>query len=438
MKSVGLAALIGLIPLLLTVPLLAQVLPTEEPPLIFDKSLQELEREGDITIQEILQLRQGVYPQRSAPGLRYVPNLDKLCSAGVLNQRECARAKGIASVDKKVQVPVQTRTPVIVNSEIPTLWARVRYDITVEQLADQLDISTGRLAVLNDCDHSYKFKAGEWFALPSRSAALLKSVAAIDDSELRRSAPQKSIFARFGDNLARIADRYEIPVHELTRLNPGLNPISRLAVDTPVKLLQPVQARLPFGITPGGSSDLSWPDLPDFDVPKSKRKVQGVCSDLATHQAEVDKSPNPSIERLMALQRRKASLDACNIEKAEFVRRIQAERIAEMRRNRLNWKTYGEVQIPWGLWFEPLAGKRVNGFLGSSNSLTTWGRSIESYGPTGAPNGISVSCSTGTFSINTNPNWNRVQSGWTEWAAPARDSNWERIVIDLCSPVVNR
>ena len=46
MKSVELAALIGLIPLLLTMPLLAQVLPAEEPPLIFDKSLQELERHG--------------------------------------------------------------------------------------------------------------------------------------------------------------------------------------------------------------------------------------------------------------------------------------------------------------------------------------------------------------------------------------------------------
>ena len=154
MKSVELAALIGLIPLLLTMPLLAQVLPTEEPPLIFDKALQELEQEGAINNQENLQLRQGVYPQRSAPAQPYVPNLEKLCSSGVLSQRECARAKGIASVDKKVQVPVQIRTPVIVNSEIPTLWARIRYDITVEQLADQLDISTERLAVLNDCDTS--------------------------------------------------------------------------------------------------------------------------------------------------------------------------------------------------------------------------------------------------------------------------------------------
>ena len=247
-------------------PLLAQVLPTEEPPFIFDKALQELEQEGAISIKESQQLRQVEHPQSSAPGLRYVPSLEKLCSSGVLSQRECGRAKGIASVDKK---------------------------------------------------------------------------------------------------------------------------------------------------------------------------VQGICSDLSTHQAEVNAAANPSIERLMALQRRKASLDACNIEKAEYDRRIQAERIAAMRRNRLNWKTYGDVQIPWGLWFEPLPGKRVNGFIGRSGIKHTTGF-VENYGPTAAPSGISVSCSTGTFSINTNPNWNRLQSGWTEWAPPPKGSDWERIVIDLCSPVVNR
>ena len=175
-----------------------------------------------------------------------------------------------------------------------------------------------------------------------------------------------------------------------------------------------------------------------FEGHEFTRKVQGICSELSMHQIEVDTAANPSIQRLMALQRRNASRDTCNIEKAASDKRIQAERIAEIRRNRLNWKTYGEVQIPWGLWFGPLAGKRVNGFVSSSFGTNLGQLLIESYGPTGAQNGISVSCSTGTFSINTNPNWNRVQSGWTEWAPPPKGSDWERIVIDLCSPVVNR
>jgi len=171
---------------------------------------------------------------------------------------------------------------------------------------------------------------------------------------------------------------------------------------------------------------------------ESTRKLKGICSELNMHQMEVNTSPNPSIQRLMALQRRNASREACNVEKAESNRRNEAERIAEIRNNRLNWKTYGDVQIPWGLWFEPLAGKRVNGFLSSSFGTNLGKLSVESNGPTGAPNGISVSCSTGTFSINTNPNWNRVQSGWTEWAPLPKGSDWERIVIDLCSPVVNK
>ncbi|NBU71220.1 MAG: hypothetical protein EBS53_07185 [Bacteroidetes bacterium] len=257
----ALKALIGLIPLLL-----AQVLPVEEPSSKFDKLLQELEREEAITIKKSQQLR-GDYSRPQ----RIVPNLNKLCSIGVLNIRECAKV------------------------------------------------------------NSGAFKGHE-----------------------------------------------------------------------------------------------------------SKRKLKGTCSELDMHQMEVNSSPNPSIQRLMALQRRNASRDACNFEQAEFNRRNEAERNAEMRRKRLNWKTYGDVKIPWGLWFEPLAGKRVNGFLSSSFGTNLGELSIESLSPTGAPNGIAVSCSTGTFSINTNPNWNRVQSGWTEWAPPPKGSDWERIVIDLCSPVVNR
>ncbi len=48
------------------------------------------------------------------------------------------------------------------------------------------------------------------------------------------------------------------------------------------------------------------------------------------HQIQVDTSPNHSIQRLMALQRRNASRGACNIEKAESDRRFQDELGAEI------------------------------------------------------------------------------------------------------------
>ena len=82
----------------LVLPLMAQLPPQEGPPapLIFDKSLQELEREGTITIKESQQLQRGEYngPQR------IVPNLSKLCSSGVLSKRECAKANGVAFVER--------------------------------------------------------------------------------------------------------------------------------------------------------------------------------------------------------------------------------------------------------------------------------------------------------------------------------------------------
>ena len=345
---------------------------------------------------------------------------------------------GIARFYSPLIVGTFLCTSVIANPISSSVYVKTRLDITLEQLALQLDIPADYLADLNDCNVDHKFSNNEWVAIPAKSINTIRFVVALDDSEIRRTQPNRSIFAKVGDNLAKIASRYEVPLKELTRLNPGLNPITRLAVDTPVKLFQPLRARNTLAVTPGSSGGLSWPGLPDFGIPTPKGKVHGICSELSMHQIEVDTSPNPSIQRLMALQRRKASLDACNIEKAEYDRRIQAERIAAMRRNRLNWKTYGDVQIPWGLWFEPLAGKRVNGFLSSSFGTNLGKLSVESNGPTGAPNGISVSCSTGTFSINTNLNWNRVQSGWTEWAPPPKGSDWERIVIDLCRPVVNR
>jgi hypothetical protein len=182
-------------------------------------------------------------------------------------------------------------------------------------------------------------------------------------------------------------------------------------------------------ILPGASSGLSWPQLPDFGAPiQRSAPASSACIDLAEHQKEADSYPNPSIQRTIALQRRNSAKGDCN--------RLQA---IEARSRQVNWKTYGNVQIPWGLWREPIKGKRINGFLGSSNVLDNWAPIIEArLDPTAAPNGIAISCATGTYSINTGLFWHNNPQGWAAWQAPPKGSDWERIVIDLCSPVINK
>jgi len=159
----------------------------------------------------------------------------------------------------------------IASAESSSVYVKTRLDITLEQLSHQLDIPSDYLADLNDCDINRKFSNNEWVAIPAKSINTIRFVVALDDSEIRRTQPNRSIFAKIDDNLAKIASRYEVPLKELTRLNPGLNPITRLAVDTPIKLFQPLRARNTLAITPGSSGGLSWPGLPDFGNQPSQR-----------------------------------------------------------------------------------------------------------------------------------------------------------------------
>ena len=420
-------------------PLLDLPPPRAAAPLLqLDRSLDELQRQGAISAKERQQLEQPLRPGVAGMG---APPLRELCRAGVMSQRDCLRGQGAAFlVDTPAVKPKQAQLPqppfVLQGSaEGAQIWVRVRFDVTLDQLAQQLELSSDRLAQLNDTEPTHRFSSNDWIALPQRAQENLRLVAALDDSELRRSPPSRTglsreaVVARFGDNLAKIASRYELPLSQLVRLNPGMNPLARLPVDAPVRLLQPARARMSPAILPGASSGLSWPQLPDFGAPiQRSAPASSACIDLAEHQKEADSYPNPSIQRTIALQRRNSAKGDCN--------RLQA---IEARSRQVNWKTYGNVQIPWGLWREPIKGKRINGFLGSSNVLDNWAPIIEArLDPTAAPNGIAISCATGTYSINTGLFWHNNPQGWAAWQAPPKGSDWERIVIDLCSPVINK
>jgi hypothetical protein len=66
------------------------------PPLQFDRSLQELERQGAVTLRERRQVEQEGFPLRPGVAGMGGPPLRELCRTGVMSPRECARAQGAA------------------------------------------------------------------------------------------------------------------------------------------------------------------------------------------------------------------------------------------------------------------------------------------------------------------------------------------------------
>ncbi|NQW39129.1 MAG: M23 family metallopeptidase [Cyanobacteria bacterium] len=153
------------------------------------------------------------------------------------------------------------------------IWVKVRESISVEELSGSLKVDEERLAKLNDVDEDHSFLRGDWLVLPSQQARQIKELASIDTSDLRRSPPlhslppvQEGAAVRFGDTLAKIAHRYGLTLHELLRLNPGLE-TARLVVGSQVRLAQsaPGRTRMVLGLKPTTSGGVSWPELPGFE-----------------------------------------------------------------------------------------------------------------------------------------------------------------------------
>ena len=147
-----------------------------------------------------------------------------------------AGLSGHTEADRHNTIPAQT---LIASSELPSFWARVRFEVSLETLASQLEIPAERLADLNGTDAGRSFQSNEWVALPQRSKESIRLVAALDDSDLRRTSPQQG------------------PAGVLAKM-------MRLPVDLPARLLPSAQARPTLGLLPGGSGSLSWPQLPGF------------------------------------------------------------------------------------------------------------------------------------------------------------------------------
>ena len=152
------------------------------------------------------------------------------------------------------------------------LWVKVRSSVSIEELANALSQDESRLAKLNDVDEDHQFQTGDWLVLPSQSSRQVKQLAAVDTSQLRRTPPlealpepQETARVRFGDSLVKIAQRYNLTLAELLRLNPGLE-AARLVVGTQIRTAQstPSRSRMILGLKPSASGGLSWPEQPNF------------------------------------------------------------------------------------------------------------------------------------------------------------------------------
>ena len=153
------------------------------------------------------------------------------------------------------------------------IWVKARQAITLKHLARQIEQDEAVLSELNDVKADHVFGRSEWMVLPSGSIKQVKLMSAVDTSELRRTPPLEAPpepsdtgrIQRGANTLAKVAERYNLSIQKLLKLNPGLRG-AQLVVGTPIRVAQANagRSRVVLGLKPVGSGGLSWPDQPDF------------------------------------------------------------------------------------------------------------------------------------------------------------------------------
>ncbi|QEY31751.1 M23 family metallopeptidase [Synechococcus sp. RSCCF101] len=143
------------------------------------------------------------------------------------------------------------------------IWVRVVDPITVSGLASALDTSPSQLSELNDVSLSHRFQSGDWVALEASGADRVAEVGALDEAQLRRTAPEPAA-PRQDERLTAAA----------TVLNPGAAAGALLGrVQTPeARALG--RARTTLAIRPTTSGGISWPEIPDFQTKPSQPVLQ--------------------------------------------------------------------------------------------------------------------------------------------------------------------
>ena len=149
---------------------------------------------------------------------------------------------------------------------IDKIWVKVRQPISIEELSIYLKLDETLLARLNNVNEDHHFRQGDWLVVPSLQTRQIKQLAAIDTNAMRRTPPLQSLppteeraVVRFGDTVAKIAQRYGLTLQELLRLNPGLE-TARLVVGMQVRLAETTsdRTRIEPGLNPNTSSTQGW------------------------------------------------------------------------------------------------------------------------------------------------------------------------------------
>ena len=122
-------------------------------------------------------------------------------------------------------------------------WVKARQAITLKHLSRQIEIEESLLTKLNGVSEHHVFGRREWVVLPTSSIRKAKMVSAVDTTELRRTpplaeppVPTGTPRIQRGDNtLAKVAQRYNISIQKLLKLNPGLRG-AQLVLGTPLRI----------------------------------------------------------------------------------------------------------------------------------------------------------------------------------------------------------
>lgn len=188
---------------------------------------------------------------------------------------------GIADSKDVFDTTSLTAPPPVEVAVLPSsdkLWVKVRSEVTIEELATQLNLNETNLAKLNEVNEDHRFNPGDWLVVPSQDSRKTKLVASLDSSEMRRNPPIQSPppveeppAARFSDTLRKVAQRYGLTPQEILKFNPALA-ATRLVVGSQISQVQssPGRSRMVLGLNPVGSGGLSWPELPQFGTPEGR------------------------------------------------------------------------------------------------------------------------------------------------------------------------